>query len=171
VPIVTIARSTWKKIATEAAGHEREGGGLLIGRRTSRGNFHVSVDIGLTHVQADESHVEYSRDEVAQARHAAYASYAPLEPVGAWHSHPWPECSLSALMTQISDDWDDPDSDVSEMQDGEIELVVSTFPTPAHKLDAGDFIIQRDLDGRTCRAEAWLRVKRGELVPCEVRVR
>jgi hypothetical protein len=170
-PIVTIARKTWTKIAVQAAGHEREGGGLLVGRKTRLGNFIVEIEIGLTHVSANDSSVTYNKDEVAKARLAAYAAYAPQEPVGAWHSHPWPACCVAALTTQISDDWNDPQSDVNEMQDGEVELVVAAFPEPSYKLDVGDFMIQRKIGERICRAEAWMRVKMGKIVPCYVRLR
>lgn len=169
--ILTVLRPIWKKIAVQAAGHDREGGGLIVGRRTKKGNFIAEIELGLTHVAANDSQIHYSKDEVAKARQAAFAAYAPKEPIGAWHSHPWPSCCVEALTTQISDDWDDSESDVSEMQDGEIELVVSAFPSPSYKLDVNEFIIQKTIGDRTCRAEAWMRIKHGKIVPCSIRLK
>ena len=133
-PLVTVARAAWKDLVAQAAGHDREGGGLLIGRPTRYGNFQVLHVIGLTHAEADDGHIRYGTDEVARARVAAYDVYKPLESIGEWHSHPWPACNVDAMANQITAEWDDPMSDACAMLDGAVELIASTYPDPGYWL-------------------------------------
>ena len=170
-PLVTLTRSAWRDIKTQAAGQDREGGGLLMGKRTRYGNFKVQHIVGLTHVVSNDGIVLYDEDEVAHARIAAYEMYKPLEPVGQWHSHPWPERSILALTNQITDDWDDPQSDVTAMLDGEVELVASIYPHTGHMLKSNEFNIRTRVAGRVICAEVWLRIRHGKIVPCRLTVR
>lgn len=169
--LVTLTRAAWRSLVAQAAGHEREGGGLLIGRRTRYGNLQVTHATGLTHAEADDGHIRYGTDEVAKARTAAYEVFKPLEPVGAWHSHPWPARDILAIANQISDDWDDPESDVCEMLDGEVELIASTYPHGGKRLKNSEWRIGTRIDGRVVRVEAWLRVREGKIQPATLRVR
>ena len=156
----------------QATGHAREGGGLLIGRRVRRGGFHVVEEIGMTHAEASDSHIIYDKDEMARARKAAYDAYGPrLEPVGMWHTHPWPACSIEALTPQITLLEDGIDcNDLEDMLIGDIEVICATFPDPGYKPRVSEFEIRRKLGGVWCRAEAWLRVN-GEAKPCRLKVR
>ena len=169
--LVTMTRAAWRSLVAQAAGHEREGGGLLIGKRTRYGNMQVMHATGLTHAEADGGHIRYGVDETAQARKAAWEVYKPLEPVGEWHSHPWPERSILAISTQITDDWGNPVSDVEMMLDGEIELIASTYPKVDDRLKDNEFCVGALVAGRVVRVEAWLRVKYGKIEPCPFKVR
>ena len=170
-PLVTIARAAWKDLVAQAAGHEREGGGLLIGKPTRYGNFQVLHVLGLTHAEADNDHIRYGTDEVARARLAAYDVYKPLEAVGEWHSHPWPAYNVDAIAPQITDDWDDPMSDVCAMLDGAIELIASTCPDPGYAIEDGEYRIGAKIGECIVRVEAWMRVAQGKIVPCTLKVR
>ena len=173
--IVTLDRAVWRQLCLMSATSTRETGSLLIGRRTKRGNIFVAASIPLTHKRATDSNLYYDPDEVASARKAAWDEFGPkLEPVGGFHVHPWEACHHLALLNQISDDWDDPNSDVSDMLDNEIEFIISAFPDPHYKIEklkGNDFILQATVSGKICRGEAWFRAKKGKIVPCEVRVR
>lgn len=170
-PLVTIARPAWKVLVAQATGHMREGGGLLVGKKTRYGNFRVEHVLGMTHEWADEGHIGYRLEEISNAKFAAHEAYKPLGPIGAWHTHPWPSCNANALGPQISDDWDDPISDVSEMIDGEIEIIAVVFPWPGYWLNSSEYIISTRSAGMMCRAEPWLRERRGKIVPCKMGVR
>jgi hypothetical protein len=126
---------------------------------------------GLTHAEADDGHIRYGVDEIAQARTAAWDVYKPLEPVGAWHSHPWPSRCFLAIANQITDDWGDPVSDVEQMLDGEIELIASTYPRAADLLVDSEWRKGTVIAGKVVRVEAWLRVKEGKIEPCLLKVR
>lgn len=169
--LVTMTRSAWRSLVAQAAGHEREGGGLLIGKRTRYGNIQVMHATGLTHVEADDGHIRYVADEIAQARNAAWEIYKPLEPVGMWHTHPWPSRCFLAIANQISDDWDDPVSDVCEMLDGEVEVIASVYPPADGRLKDSEWRKGTLIAGKIVRAEAWLRVKEGKIEPCLFKVR
>jgi len=170
-PLVTITRSAWRDLVAQATGHIREGGGLLVGSKTRYGNFCVEHVPGMTHEAADEGHIKYRLEEISNARFAAHEAYQPLTVIGMWHTHPWPICGADALSPQISDDWNAPISDVSEMIDGEIEIIAVTFPWPGFWLPHKDYIISTRSAEMMCRAEPWLRVKRGKVIPCRIQVR
>lgn len=168
--LVTLTPTVWRTLATQAAGHKREGGGLLIGRwvRGHRG-VHFLHEISLTHVAAEKSEVRYNRDELAHARKMAYATYGPAyEPVGAWHSHPWEACTANALLPQITTEGKD--CDLEDMLDGEVEVICVTFPDPGYQPDTSEFEVQRLVGGIYCRAEAWQRVG-DKARPCRIAVR
>ena len=169
--LVTLTRAAWRSLIAQAAGHEREGGGLLVGKRTRYGNIQVAHATGLTHAEANDGRIRYGVDEIAQARKAAWEVYRPLEPIGAWHSHPWPERSVLAITNQITDDWDNPESDVEMMLDGEIELIASTYPHEGERLKDNEFRLGVRIAGRVVRIEAWLRVRKGKVIACPLKVR
>lgn len=171
-PLVTIARMAWRDLLAQACGHRREGGGLLIGRHTRYNNFIIERVTGMTHADATEDHVFYNHEEVAAARVSAFEVYKPLEPIGAWHTHPFSVCCKEALVPQISDDWNDPQSDVSDMLDGDIELILPIFAWPGYWLPSlGDMRVQSRLGNVLCYAEPWLRISRGRLLACRMKVR
>ena len=169
--LVTLTRAAWKSLVAQAAGHEREGGGLLIGRRTRYGNLQVHHATGLTHIEASDGNIRYGPDEVAKARTAAHEVFRPLEPVGEWHSHPWPARDIMAIANQITDDWDNPASDVCMMMDGEVELIASTYPHSGKRLKNSEWRVGTRIDGRVVRVEGWLRVREGKVQACTIRVR
>jgi len=170
-PLVTLTRSAWRDLVAQAAGHEREGGGLLVGARTRYGNFRVSHVTALAHMWASGDNVEYDDNEVARARLAAHEMWGPLEPVGQWHTHPWPSRCLLALANQITDDWDEEVSDVACMLDGEVELIASVYPHDGKMLEDSEWRKRTRIAGRVVCVEVWLRVRYGEVRPCRLCVR
>ncbi len=170
--VVTLSRPVWRQLVVQATGHVREGGGLLIGKRTRYGNFRVYHEVSLTHEEASESHIRYNYDEVARARMAAYAAYGPsMETIGMWHTHPHEAVCPDALIPQLSTEGTD--NDMDEMQVGETEVICIVFPNPDFVLDMGkrEFLIQQVLGGIRCRAEAWLKTTQDDAKPCLIRVR
>lgn len=166
VPHVTLTRPAWRSIAVQAAGHSREAGGLLIGRQTRLGTYVVHLDVALAHIESKKDQVRYDHDEVAKARGAAYAVHGPyLEPIGGWHTHPWPELTMESLLPQISDE------DVESMQLGELELVVSTVPVSGIKRTQTEYNVIRVIRDVVCRGEAYLKILDNEAVPCTISVR
>lgn len=175
--LVTLTPAVFRSISVQAAGHAVEGGGLVVGRRVRGGGIHVYHDIALTHLEANDSYVRYDKDDVAHARKVAWDTYAPLEPVGAWHSHPYGSYCVETLVAQISDDWDDPESDVSEMLLGNIEIIAVTFPFPGSRPAdwrppvAGEHEIQQRVGDRMIRLEAWCLEGEKDVRACRIRVR
>ena len=166
VPHITLKRAAWRSIALQAAGHSREAGGLLVGRRTRLGTLVVHLDVALAHIESNKDQVKYDYDEVAKAREAVYSVHGPyLEPVGGWHTHPWPELTMESLLSQISDE------DVEEMQHGDIELIVSTIPRSTTKRTSTEFSVVRVISDVVCRGEAYLKVSDDEAAPCTISIR
>jgi hypothetical protein len=175
-PLVQLTPACWRVIAAEAAGAHREFGGLLLGTRTRQGNFRVHLHVALAHEEATSNKVLYDVAEETHARAMADEVYGPRwQVVGAWHVHPYETCCRGALLPQISDDWDDEESDVNAMYLGEVELIVSAFQAPEYTrrvLQANEYTLQRLVADRVCRGEAWYRVRgRRKVIPCRVKVR
>ncbi len=168
-PLVTLTPVVWRSLVTQATGHVREGGGLLVGRRVQRGGLYVIHEVAMTHTAANAHGVRYEFEEVSRARFAAHENYGPrYKVVGEWHSHPWPACNHDALLPQITQGFDG--ADFEEMLIGDIELICSTFPDPGYAPKHSEFEVQRLLGGTYCRTEIWLR-KNGKPIPCPVTVR
>lgn len=163
---VTLRRSLWRSIATQAAGFTREAGGLLIGRRTQMNTFIIEHDVALAHKYSKKNQVAYDHDEVDRSKAAAYAMYGPeLEPIGGWHNHPWPRMTMESLLPQISD------YDVEEMIVGDIELIVTTFPYVVREAFPSEFCLERKIGEIQCRAEAYIKINEKEAKPCTISVR
>jgi hypothetical protein len=163
-PIVTITRSAWHSLSAMALGHAREGGGLLMGRSTSRGNVIVEHVLGTTHEKATKYELVQSLDERARAKRAAHAVYRPLEAVGEWHSHVFDSFSPEAMPCQLSG------VDFALMLDGGVEIVVVVCPMPTNTPETSPHLLQRAGGGNLCRAEAWFKYG-DEAKPCEIRLR
>lgn len=165
-PHVTITRSAWRSIATQAAGHAREAGGLIIGKQTRMGTYIIENDVALAHIESTKSQVRYDRDEIDRARAAAYSTYGPaLEPLGGWHTHPWPVLSMEAILPQLSD------VDVEMMSIRDLELIVVTFPVTPVKRVPSEFAVSRKVGSVHCRGEIYLKVNDVEAVPCTMSLR
>ena len=168
-PLVTITPAVWRALVVQATAHEREGGGMLVGRAVRGGGIHVVHEVGMTHIRADDSSVIYDAEEVSRARFMVHEAHGPrYNPVGRWHSHPWPACNADALLPQITQGFDG--ADFEDMLVGDLELICSTFPDPGYVPKHSEFEVQRKLGGTYCRAEIWLR-KNGKPIPCPVTVR
>lgn len=166
IPHVTLTRNVWRSLVVQAAGHSREAGGIIIGRRTRAGTYLVEHDVALAHIESDKDHVRYDSDEVAKARQAAYHVYGPkLEPLGGWHVHPWgPTLNINALLPQLSDD------DVEHMMMGEIELIVATTSAEFPRQEC-DFSLVRTVGDVICKAEVSLKKTEKEIISCTISVR
>ena len=168
--LVTLTRAAWKDLIANACGHAREGGGVLLGDLTRYGNYLVKHVTVMMHAAASKSHVRYNPEERIKARRVASEAFE-LPILGEWHTHPWPAYDVDAIAPQISDDWSDPNSDVREMEDGELEVIVATFPSPGYKIKSGEYRIMAKVGDIRAGVEAWLRVKQGEVEPCGIKVR
>jgi hypothetical protein len=168
-PLVVIKRTLWNELSRIAVTATRETGGIVVGRRTRVGSIHCHHQIPLSHKWANEDQVVYEKDEVARARLMAYKMYGPkLEVLAGWHTHPFDEKCTAALVPQISDD------DLDEIQEGDAELIIVTFPhtkpTPDWSPRSGDMILHRRVGPMVARCEPWKKVK-GKAVPCRVALR
>ena len=168
--LVVVDRRLWDALSFAAATARREFGGMIIGRRTRTGAVRAALQIPLAHYEADEDQVQYDFDEVAHAREVAHAIYGPdLEPVGAWHNHPWPNRCRKALVPQITEE------DIDDMLVGDVELIVVTFPLRRRGAgDPGSPIVLARTVGRgkiRVRLEAWVKTVEKEAERCRVSLR
>lgn len=170
VPKVFFGREVWRQIVAQSAGMCREAGGMLLGTWTRYHNIRVRRQVGLAHAASDEDRVIYDENEAEHARAMADEMYGPHDHViGEWHVHPYTACTVEALLPQISDDWEDSNSDVSEMRNREVELIMASFPAPDYVVPAtGGMIMQRVVAQRVCRGEVWYCVQHGTIRPCHV---
>ena len=163
-PLVTLTNRVWKALSTQAAGHMKEAGGLLIGRKTRCGTYLVSADIALAREWSDSSQLFYADDEVERTRQAANESFKPLCVVGEWHTHPWENAHPGALRIQISA------FDKKEMLEGELELVIATIPSKYNNARLANYRISRIVGERICRAEAHVKTD-GKVHVCKIQTK
>ena len=171
-PLVTLARPAWRTLVeTTTKEPDKEVFGYLVGRYTRVGArvHHVVMEKAKNLTNSDE-HIWYSNGDAAKMEVALLQKYAPLEVIGKCHSHVYPEIVHVALMPQLSGD------DELTTALGTVEVIAAVFKKPAdvdllavlRKPD--EFWIKRYRDGLCCRAEAWLRVRKGKIVPCLIKV-
>ncbi len=114
--------------------------------------------------------VWYVNGDAAKLEAALLKQYAPLEVIGKCHSHPYPEACVAALLPQLSD------TDEFTTALGTVEMIVTVFPKPtdvdvvAILSKPDEFWIKRFCGNLCCRAEAWLRVRKGKIIPCAIKV-
>lgn len=153
-PLVTLTKRVWKAISTQAAGHMKEAGGLLIGRKTRCGTYLVSADIALAREWSDSNQLFYADEEVERTRQAANEGFKPLYVVGEWHTHPWTNANPGALGIQISK------IDKKMMLEGELELIISTIPSKDNgNSRLTNYRISHIVGERICRAEAHVKTE------------
>jgi len=171
-PLVTLTRHAWRtlvKASTDAP--DREIFGYLVGRYTRVGarvhHVYMVKDENLTN---DNEYIWYADEDAAKIEAALLKKYAPLEVIGKCHSHVYPELVHVTLMTQLSGE------DELTTAFGTIEVIATVFKKPTdpdflavlHKSD--EFWVKRYQGSLCCRAEAWLRVRKGKIVPCAIKV-
>ncbi len=169
-PLVTLARPAWSTLVRAATSEpEREIFGYLVGRYTRVG-ARVHHVVMVKNMTADKSNVWYANGDAAKLEVALLKKYAPLEIIGKCHSHPYEEACIASLLPQLSD------TDEFTTALGTVEMIATVFPKPTdvdvvsvlHKPD--EFWVRRYAGNRCCRTEAWLRVRKGKIVPCLIKV-
>jgi len=161
LPRLTIYRSLWNELSRLVATTTLEFGGVVVGRHARGGVLHVMKHFQLSHREANEGEIQYDYDEVARVRKRIWGMYGPtLEPIGMWHNHPWPCRAREALEgAQITN------NDISEMQVGDVELILTTYPLGAddNGVPGDDCALARTVDAGDerirVRLEAWLKVR------------
>ncbi len=169
-PLVTLARPAWRTLVKAATGEpDKEVFGYLVGRYTKVG-ARVHHVVMAEHTTATDEHIWYANGDAAKLEAALLKQYAPLEVIGKCHSHVYEEACIAALLPQLSD------ADEFTTALGTVEMIAAVFPKPDDVdvvevlCKSDEFSIKRYLDNMCCRTEAWLRVRKGKIVPCAIKV-
>ncbi len=171
-PLVTLTRPAWRvlvKATTDEPGKETFG--YLVGRYTRVGaRVHHVVMVKGKNLTADNKQLWYSNGDAAKLEGALLKKYAPLEIIGKCHSHVYKIACIAALLPQLSD------TDEFTTALGTVEIIATVFekPTDADVIAAlrkpDEFWVTRYAGKLCCRTEAWLRVRKGKIVPCAIKV-
>lgn len=169
-PLVTLSRPAWHTlVAATTKEPEKEVFGYLVGRYTRVG-ARVHHVVMARHTTADKEHIWYANGDAAKLEAALLKRYAPLEVIGKCHSHVYEQVCQVALMPQLSD------TDELSTALGTVEMITTVFKKPtdtdllAVLRKPDEFWIKRYAGDLCCRTEAWLRVRKGKIVPCLVKV-
>ncbi len=171
-PLVTLARPAWRTLVKATTDEpDKEVFGYLVGRYTRVGarvhHVYMVKDENLTN---DNKHLWYADSDAAKIEAALLKKYAPLEVIGKCHSHVYEQACIASLLPQLSD------TDEFTTALGTIEMIAVVFPRPddvdvqAMICKPDEFWVRRYSGEMCCRTEAWLRVRKGKIVPCAIKV-